>query len=76
MTAVYPSQTTWPTPGHSLDIRSFNPGALLYLFLFTFCFILRYIIHISVFVYFYVLHSVYLSTKTHILKQWLYAQRL
>ena len=57
MTVVYPSQTTRPAPGHSLNIRSFTPGVLL----FTFCFIMRYIIHISVSVLFHVFHSVYLS---------------
>ena len=46
MTAIYPSQTTWPAPGHSLNIRIFTPGVLLYLFhynsyhsYFCFCFI-------------------------------------
>ena len=48
MTAIYPSQTTWPAPGHSLNIRIFTPGVLLYLFLLTFCFIITHTIHILV----------------------------
>ena len=55
-----PSQTTWPAPGHSINIRSFTPGVLLYLFLLTFCFIMRYFIRISISVL-YLFHSVYLS---------------